>query len=362
MKIAPICSKLSEFSGELNNILVHTGQHYDSSMKDSFFEQLFIPKPDIDLGVGSATHAIQTAQIMMKFEYVLDQINPFAVMVVGDVNSTIACGLVAVKKNIPIIHVEAGLRSYDRKMPEEINRVLTDQISDILFTTEINAKENLLKEGIADNKIHFVGNVMIDTLLKNISRAADVNDTINNYLPTYNRKFLPGEYALVTLHRPSNVDDPIVFSRLLKAISIISKEIPVIFPIHPRTKKILSSKDWVKWLANESILVIPPVGYLEMLGLMQSALVVLTDSGGIQEETTALGVPCITLRETTERPITIEKGTNILAGTDPELILSEFKNIKENGGKKGKIPDLWDGETSSRIIKIIFNKYLKTTI
>ncbi|MDD5034958.1 MAG: UDP-N-acetylglucosamine 2-epimerase (non-hydrolyzing) [Methylococcaceae bacterium] len=357
MKIAPIFSQLSLHAETMSSVLVHTGQHYDAAMKDAFFEQLGIPEPDIDLGVGSGTHAVQTAQTMLKFEPVLDRVDPRAVLVVGDVNSTIACGLVAVKKKIPLIHVEAGLRSYDREMPEEINRVLTDQISDLLFTTERSARDNLLREGIADDRIHFVGNVMIDTLRNHLPKAVPVGETIAHYLPERSRSFDERAFALLTLHRPSNVDNPEILRKLLDAVAKISEKLPVVFPIHPRTRKMVEQAGLEGYLDNPAILPIPPVGYLEMLGLMKSAKLVMTDSGGVQEETTALGIPCITLRENTERPITVEQGTNTVVGSDPVLILSCVDDILLTGGKAGKIPELWDGKTSERIVDRLREKY-----
>ena len=357
MKIAPIFSKLAACSGLLRALLVHTGQHYDAAMKDAFFEQLGIPEPDVDLGVGSGTHAVQTAHIMLGFEPVLDDAKPRAVLVVGDVNSTIACGLVAVKKNIPLIHVEAGLRSYDRQMPEEINRILTDQISDLLLTSERSARDNLLREGIADDKIHFVGNVMIDSLLSHLSQAVEPNETVRRHLPELGLRIQPKGFVLLTLHRPSNVDNPVVLAKLLDAVSAISKNIPVVFPIHPRTRKMVEQAGLQGSLSSPGVLLVPPVGYLEMLGLMNSAQWVMTDSGGVQEETTALGIPCITLRENTERPITVEQGTNTVVGCDTALILSTVENILTTGGKAGNIPELWDGNAAGRIVDIIREKY-----
>lgn len=357
MKIAPIYAKLSSYNDTIRPYLVHTGQHYDAAMKDAFFDQLGIPEPDMDLGVGSGSHAVQTAQIMLKFEPVLDEIKPRAVLVVGDVNSTIACGLVAVKKHIPLIHVEAGLRSNDRLMPEEINRVLTDQISDLLFTTERGAEDNLLREGINAGRIHFVGNVMIDSLLSHVSQSVEAAKTVGRYLPDRECALKPKSYALLTLHRPSNVDNPAVLEKLLGAVLKVSESLPVVFPIHPRTGKMIEHAGLGHYLNSSGILPVPPVGYLEMLGLMKDAKLVLTDSGGVQEETTALGVPCITLRENTERPITSEQGTNTVVGSDTELICSTVEDILKTGGKAGKIPELWDGKASDRIVEIINKSY-----
>jgi len=331
-------------------ILVHTGQHYDESMNDTFFEQLDIPLPDIHMGVGSASHAVQTAEIMKKFEVVLLTEKPDAILVVGDVNSTIACALVAAKLSTRVIHVESGLRSYDRTMPEEINRVLTDQISDLLFITEKEAFENLEKEGIAKQKIHFVGNVMIDTLIHNLNKIKDKREILKTHDLDVE---LENEYGLLTLHRPSNVDDPVILTKLLEAIVMISKDIPLIFPVHPRTAQKIKEADSNQLLKNTRIITTEPLGYLELLTLMRNSKMVLTDSGGIQEETTALGVPCITLRNNTERPITITEGTNTLAGTDPEKILKAVSEILVNGGKSGRIPELWDGRAAERIVEYL---------
>jgi len=343
MKIAPIMAAFA--TRPILARLVHTGQHYDASMSDSFFEQLGIPRPHVNLGVGSGTHAVQTAEIMRAFEPVLDAEAPRAVLVVGDVNSTIACALVAAKKGVPVIHVEAGLRSFDRRMPEEINRVLTDQISDLLFTTERGALVNLQREGIDPRRVHFVGNVMIDTLKRNLKRAIPVEQTLGER---------PAEgYAVLTLHRPSNVDDRDTLAGLLDAVGRIAQRLPVIFPIHPRTRAAAERLGLSARLERPGIHLLPPLGYLEMLGLTREATVVLTDSGGLQEETTALGVPCITLRENTERPITLSEGTNTLTGTDPDKILQCFEDILASGGKRGRIPEYWDGRASERIAEIL---------
>jgi len=337
--------------------LLHTGQHYDVAMKKSFFDQLQIPEPDIDLGVGSGSHAVQTADIMKRFEPVLDEMQPDAVLVVGDVNSTIACALVAVKKSIPVIHVEAGLRSGDRGMPEEINRVLTDQISDLLFTTEETAKPNLIREGISSERIHFAGNVMIDTLLFNLDRCIPATKTLEELCGS--EADLSKGYGLVTLHRPSNVDDPKVLERLISVLSQVSKDIPLIFPVHPRTQQKIAEAGLQSLISTPRFYCLPPLGYLEMLGMMKDARLVLTDSGGIQEETTALGIPCITLRESTERPITVEQGTNIIVGSDQEKILDSVSRILGGGGKLGRIPDLWDGKSAERIAQVI-STWVKT--
>jgi len=352
MKIAPVMRALKA-SDTLKPCLVHTGQHYDAAMKHAFFDQLDIPEPDVDLEVGSGTHAVQTAEIMLRFEPVLDEHKPAAILVVGDVNSTIACSLVAAKKGIPVIHVEAGLRSYDREMPEEINRVLTDQISDLLFITESGAVANLEREGISNARVHFVGNVMIDTLRHQLDNATPPGKTLSHV--TNNESVLENGYALLTLHRPSNVDDPVILERLLKTIQTISITLPVVFPVHPRTKACIEKAGLDGMLDGVGIIKLNPLGYKEMLGLMANARMVLTDSGGIQEETTALGVPCITLRENTERPITVEQGTNTIAGTNSEAILAAFDETMKTGGKAGQVPEKWDGQAAQRIIDVIEN-------
>lgn len=349
MKIAPIMAAFGRHPGLVARLL-HTGQHYDAAMKQSFFDQLGIPEPDIDLGVGSGSHALQTAEIMRRFEPVLDAEQPDAVLVVGDVNSTIACALVAVKKGIPVIHVEAGLRSNDRAMPEEINRVLTDQISDLLFITERSALANLQREGIAERRVHFVGNVMIDTLRNHLDRAVPPANTLAN-IPQ--PEIFKTGYGILTLHRPSNVDDTDVLRGLLQSLAAISAELPIVFPVHPRTRARIESAGLASLVNTPRFVLTPPLGYLEMLGLMAEAKAVFTDSGGIQEETTSLGVPCITLRENTERPITIEQGTNTIVGTDPQRIRAAWNEIARTGGKAGRVPELWDGQSASRIAVIV---------
>lgn len=352
MKIAPICMALTSRQ-IIEPFLVHTGQHYDEAMKELFFRQLGIPEPDVDLAVGSGSHAFQTAQIMQRFEPVLEDAAPLAVLVVGDVNSTIACGLVAAKKHIPLIHVEAGLRSFDRTMPEEINRVLTDQISELLFTTEPSAKANLLREGIAEDKIHFVGNVMIDALLQHLGKAIPPEETLGRY----GQEPL-AEFGVLTLHRPANVDNPEILGRLIEVLASISRRLPLVFPCHPRTYKMIERFGFQEMLAKAKILVTPPVGYLEMLGLVRASQLVLTDSGGLQEETTALGVPCLTLRENTERPVTVSEGTNTIVGTDPERIIAAVEYTLETGGKRGRVPELWDGRAAERIVQVIEERFL----
>jgi UDP-N-acetylglucosamine 2-epimerase (non-hydrolysing) len=348
IKIAPILRVLRANGSVFRCTLLHTGQHYDAAMKASFFKQLEIPEPDLDLEVGSGSHAQQTAQVMLRFEDVLNEIAPDLVLVVGDVNSTIACALVAVKKGIPVAHVEAGLRSFDRAMPEEVNRVLTDQVSELLFTTERRAEANLLREGIPKERIHFVGNVMIDTLMHNLGRAAPSAEV----LAAHGLNGLLGRgsgYAVLTLHRPSNVDDEQALSTLLQTLADISKQLPVVFPVHPRTRQRIKAAGLERLLTGSGMADLPPLGYLELLGLMRDARMVLTDSGGLQEETTALGVPCITLRENTERPVTIEEGTNLLVGADSEKIRGAFAEVLSTGGKAGRVPELWDGRAAERI-------------
>lgn len=352
MKIAPVIRALNNAQHSFNVRLLHTGQHYDAVMKQSFFDQLNIPEPDVDLGVGSGSHAVQTAEIMKRFEPVMDELKPDTILVVGDVNSTIACALVAVKKGVPVIHVEAGLRSGDRSMPEEINRVLTDQISDLLLTTERSAEENLLREGISADKVHFVGNVMIDTLLYNLGNAVASKETISRCRGTVDTS---SGYGLLTLHRPANVDDPVVLERLLRTLVELAEHLPLLFPVHPRTTQCIESAGLNQLVAASRLYLIPPQAYLNMLGLMKDARLVLTDSGGIQEETTALGVPCITLRENTERPITVAEGSNTIVGTDPEKIMSCFNDVMKTGGKAGRRPEYWDGKAAERIAEVIGN-------
>lgn len=344
MKIGPILKALR--TAGFQAPLIHTGQHYDSRMNDQLFSDLGLPEPDINLEVGSGSHAQQTAEIMKRFEPVVDQFSPWAVLVVGDVNSTIACALVAAKKNIRVIHVEAGLRSYDRTMPEEINRVLTDQLSDFLFTTEKSALGNLIREGISPSCIHFVGNVMIDSLIDNLGRAISPAQTLGETIA-------PTGYALATLHRPANVDHQAILSGLLDCLANISIDRVVLFPLHPRTLGKIKEFGLDTYLNSDNLRVLPPVGYLEMLGLMRDAALVITDSGGVQEETTALGVPCLTVRENTERPITISEGTNLLVGTEPQAIMAAYAEFKATGGKAGRIPEYWDGKAAQRIASIL---------
>ena len=343
MKIAPLMDAIKKHPS-ICPVLVHTGQHYDEKMSGLFFQELGIPTPDVNLEVGSGSHAVQTAEIMTRFEPVLLEHKPDYVLVVGDVNSTIACGLVAVKLGVRLIHVEAGLRSFDRTMPEEINRILTDGISDILFCSEQSGVDNLLKEGVSIERIHLVGNVMIDTLLRHRHKAekSHILDDL---------KLQEKKYAVATLHRPANVDDQDALSRIISVLQIIGQDTPVVFPIHPRTRQRLES--WNIQTDPMRIKFIDPLGYLDFLKLVASASVVLTDSGGIQEETTILKIPCLTLRENTERPCTIEIGSNQLVGTDPKKILAAYQAVRSGTGKTGRIPQLWDGNAAERIVSCL---------
>ncbi|PIR88898.1 MAG: UDP-N-acetylglucosamine 2-epimerase (non-hydrolyzing) [Candidatus Harrisonbacteria bacterium CG10_big_fil_rev_8_21_14_0_10_40_38] len=351
MKAAPLIKAMNT-SPFFDVVLVHTGQHYDANMSDDFFNDLDIPKPDISLGVGSGTHAEQTAKIMMALETSLvssSGLKPDLVMVVGDVNSTIAAALTAKKLHIPVAHVEAGLRSFDEKMPEEINRVLTDRISDFLFTTEKSANDNLQREGVPQNKIHFTGNVMIDSLLKN-QKKIDASKILEK------ENLEEKKYGVITLHRPSNVDNVGDFAKLITVSEKVAEKIPLIFPVHPRTKNQLKEAG-IK--TNAGIRYIEPLGYADFMKLVKNAKLVLTDSGGIQEETTVLGIPCITLRDNTERPITVEVGTNIVTSSDKDKIMREVNAILTDGGKKGNVPMYWDGKASERIVEIILNHFRK---
>lgn len=359
MKMAPILRAFADHSPAIPTLLVHTGQHYDREMSDKLFDDLRLPRPDINLEVGSASHAVQTAEVMKRFEPVVDQYAPSCVLVVGDVNSTLACTLVAVKKGIPVVHVEAGLRSYDRSMPEEINRVLTDQIADLLYTTERSATGNLVKEGIPAERIRFVGNVMIDSLLANRSFATPAQDTLRAANIDPEIILGPNGYGVVTLHRPSNVDDPDTLASLLQVLSEIADRLPLVFALHPRTKNNIERFQLSHLINAQRMLMLPPQGYLEMLGLMSGSRIVLTDSGGLQEETTALGIPCLTLRENTERPITVEQGSNTMVGRETAAIRHHAAEILAGRGKSGRIPELWDGQAASRIADDLANWLLQ---
>ena len=341
MKMAPIIESLKNNSEKV--IVVHTGQHYDNNMSQNILDDLEMDDPDYHLGIMQGSHAQQTAKIMINFENICNEILPKLVIVAGDVNSTLACALVAAKLQIKVAHVESGLRSFDMSMPEEINRKATDHISDILFTTEKSANANLKKEGIDDYRVHFVGNCMIDSLLKFIPVAKKL-------APWKEYGFLGQDYILVTLHRPSNVDNLDDLAKFINMMNQISKNIGILFPAHPRTKKNINS---FGLHLSKSINIIDPLPYIEFLGLLSNARIVLTDSGGIQEETTTLKIPCVTLRNNTERPITVDEGTNILAGTEPDSIIPIINRIAEGSIKKGSIPPLWDGKSAQRITNII---------
>jgi UDP-N-acetylglucosamine 2-epimerase len=355
MKVAPVMKALEQHDG-IKQILVHTGQHYDINMSDIFFQQLGIPAPDINLEVGSGSHASQTAQIMTRIETVLLTEKPDLVLVPGDVNSTVAAALVCAKLLIPVGHVEAGLRSFDRTMPEEINRLLTDQIADFLFTPSQDGDENLLREGVARGKIHFVGNVMIDTLVRLLPVALEKWQ--NGRFSMEGLSVDQGRYVLVTLHRPSNVDEPQMLAEIMAALADTSRDVPVIFPIHPRTRQRLSDLNLLNpKSAIQNLNFIKPIGYLDFLALQRHAALVITDSGGIQEETTYLNVPCLTVRENTERPVTVTMGTNILVGRDMDRLRSETRRILSGEARQGQAPPLWDGHAAERIAAIL-NKVL----
>ncbi len=344
MKIAPLIRDMNARKDRIEHLLVHTGQHYDKSMSDDFFVQLGIPQPDVNLGIGSASHAQQTAKILTAFESVLVEHNPDMVVVVGDVNSTMACALVAAKSGVKVAHVEAGLRSFDRTMPEEINRILTDALSDFLFTTEEAGNENLRREGIPQEKIFFVGNVMIDTLVHCLAAMPPGPPH-----PGLEKK----EYAVITLHRPSNVDHPETLKGMLRAFQDISKNLKLVIPLHPRTRANIERfglSDALRAL-EENAVVTGPAGYVDMLRLVKDSRMVITDSGGIQEETTYLGVPCITLRANTERPSTVTLGTNTLVGSDTGKLLRAVERVMLNSHVRGTIPPLWDGHASERIVE-----------
>ncbi|HET7258796.1 MAG TPA: UDP-N-acetylglucosamine 2-epimerase (non-hydrolyzing) [Candidatus Acidoferrum sp.] len=345
-KIAPLIREMQRHP-EIDPILVHTGQHYDEALSDIFFRQMGIPAPHVNLEVGSGSHAAQTAEVLKRVEPVLLERRPDLVLVVGDVNSTIAVSLAAVKLGIPVAHVEAGLRSFDRSMPEEINRILTDALAEYLFVTEEDAIEHLLKEGRPRESIYLVGNVMIDSLrhFLPIAQKSSIGDDLALKEGTDWRRF-----GVLTLHRPSNVDSTEKLAELLRAIDSIAAEVPVIFPVHPRTQQRLLQAG-IK--THPQLKLIPPIGYLDFLCLLSKAALVLTDSGGIQEETTALGVPCLTLRENTERPITISEGTNLLIGTDPAKIIAAAQSIIAGKGKPGRIPPYWDGHAAERIVQVL---------
>jgi len=348
MKMGPLLRAFARRTDLPRAVLVHTGQHYDVAMNERLFADLDLPAPDRNLEVGSGTHAVQTAEIMRRFEPVVDEFRPSCVVVVGDVNSTLACSLVAVKKGVAVAHVEAGLRSFDRAMPEEINRILTDQIADRLYTSERSAADNLLREGVAAARIRFVGNVMIDSVLANRARAVAPRETLARAGVAQPPRFDDG-FGVVTLHRPSNVDDADALREALGVLADVSALLPLVWPVHPRARANLDRFGLGPDLAAAAITLLPPQGYLEMLGLMAGARVVLTDSGGIQEETTALAVPCLTLRENTERPITVEQGTNTIVGRDRARAVACVRAILDGGGRRGRTPEGWDGHTAERV-------------
>jgi UDP-N-acetylglucosamine 2-epimerase (non-hydrolysing) len=350
VKIGPLLREMRRHS-EIEPILVHTGQHYDEKLSDVFFRQMGIPEPDVNLEVGSGSHAWQTAEILRKIEPVLIERRPDCVLVVGDVNSTVAASLAAVKLGIPVVHVEAGLRSYDRAMPEEINRIVTDALSDYLFVTEEDAIENLIREGKPRERIFFTGNVMIDALRQFLPLAQKSNIAEELGI-SKDGKVQP--YAVLTLHRPSNVDSPEALGVLLDAIGEVAKEVPVIFPVHPRTQDRLRAQGSQH---HAGIRLVPPLGYLDFLCLLSHARLVLTDSGGIQEETTALGVPCLTLRENTERPVTVDEGTNEIVGQDAARIVAAAREALAGRGKTGRIPRFWDGHAAERIVEILMREF-----
>ena len=365
MKVAPIYNELNKYSNFISRI-IHTGQHYDLNMSRIFFKDLNLPTPYINLGVGSGTHAEQTGRVMIAYEKLLIKEEPDLVIVVGDVNSTLACSLASVKLGIPLAHIEAGLRSFDREMPEEINRILTDQVSDFLFTTCEDANLNLKNEGISEDKIFFVGNVMIDSLQNHINKAENSNILEKLGL---RKKNSVKKFALVTLHRPSNVDDRDILKGILNALNEIAKRIEVIFIAHPRTlkqieknnlSKLVDYQYYNKLSNNESrirkTIIFPPFNYLDFLNLMSNSTITLTDSGGIQEETTILGIPCLTLRKNTERPITIKEGTNRLVGNNPDKIKEGVFNLLDNYNPQKIKPRLWDGKAASRISNIIYKR------
>ena len=347
IKIAPIARALGREPGVFSSMLVHTGQHYDAEMSDVFFDELGIPRPDFNLKVGSGTHARQTAAVMTGFEDVLLKTKPDLILVVGDVNSTLACAITAAKLHVPVAHVEAGLRSFDRSMPEEVNRVLTDQISDWLFVTEPSAEVNLAREGVDPARVHFVGNVMIDTLLacREHARRLGIPATLGlGNTP----------YAVLTLHRPHNVDQREVFEQIMLGVEHISRDLPIVFPMHPRTRQtLLGSQAAAALLDSGRLRLVEPFGYLEFLSLVERSQAVLTDSGGVQEETTVLGVPCLTLRLNTERPATVSEGTNRIVGTSADRIIEAWEGIKAAPPPAGRRPKLWDGRAAERIVEIL---------
>ncbi len=346
MKAAPLIKELRRFQDRFTPILIHTGQHYDHKLSKLFFDELNMPRPDVYLGVGSGSHAAQTAKIMMALEKTFLEERPDMVIVFGDVNSTLAASVVVSKLCIPLAHVEAGLRSFDNAMPEEINRIVTDRLSDYLFVSEKSGLVNLKQEGTSESKIFFVGNIMIDSLAGNLEKArqSDILDRLG---------LKPRNYVAMTMHRPANVDSPELLGSILDTVRTIGQKLPVVFPCHPRTRKMIEENNLAEIDDNTSLRILNPLGYLEFLRLQSEAKFVLTDSGGIQEETTYLRIPCLTVRENTERPSTVDIGSNIITGTDSGKILEAAENILAGNGKSGDIPDLWDGHTAERIVEIL---------
>lgn len=349
MKMAPLLRAFRADPGLPKAVLVHTGQHYDFDLNDRLFIDLGLPAPDVNLGVGSGSHAVQTAEVMKRFEPVALETKPSCVIVVGDVNSTMACTLVAAKLHIPVVHVEAGLRSFDRSMPEEVNRLVTDQLADLLYTTERQALDNLAREGIAAERAIFVGNLMIDSLHDALGKAVAPEETLRRGGLAADAIDGPEGFGVVTMHRPSNVDDQDSLGELLDILRKTSMRLPLVWPMHPRTRANIQRWNFGDRLDDSRVLVLGPQGYLEMVGLLAKARLALTDSGGVQEETTALGVPCLTMRPNTERPITVEAGTNTLVSRDAATVLRLVDDILTTGGKRGRMPEFWDGQAARRI-------------
>ena len=359
MKMAPLLRAFRAEPALPRAILVHTGQHYDFALNDRLFTDLEMPAPDVNLGVGSGSHAVQTAEVMKRFEPIVLESKPSCVIVVGDVNSTMACTLVASKLHVPVVHVEAGLRSFDRAMPEEINRVVTDQIADLLYTTERSAHDNLAREGIDPARAQFVGNLMIDSLQTALKKSVEPRMTLATAGASPDLLSDPMGFGVVTMHRPSNVDDPASLASLLDILIEVSSRLPLVWPIHPRTRANIDKLGLAGKLEKARMACLPPQGYLEMVGLLSNARLVLTDSGGVQEETTALGVPCLTMRPNTERPITVEHGTNTLVPRDRAVVLRLVDEILASGGKRGRAPELWDGHAAGRIANHLANWLLQ---
>jgi UDP-N-acetylglucosamine 2-epimerase (non-hydrolysing) len=349
MKMAPLLRAFRARSNLPRAVLVHTGQHYDFAMNEHLFEDLQLPSPDINLEVGSGSHAVQTAEVMKRFEPIIDRYGPCCVMVVGDVNSTLACSLVAAKKLVPVAHVEAGLRSFDRTMPEEVNRVLTDQIAELLYTTEPDALPNLVREGVAPDRVQFVGNLMIDSLFAALPKALTAGEVLKRAGFDPQMANDASGYGVVTLHRPSNVDERSALSNVLGTLRAVSERLPLIWPVHPRASASIQRFGLAHAIDGARIAMLPAQGYLGMVGLMRGARLALTDSGGVQEETTALGIPCLTMRSNTERPITLEQGTNILVGSDRARVLTTVQEILAGRARSGRVPAGWDGHAAERL-------------